>query len=293
MFGLLNLDKPAGCTSRAVVNTVQRLVKPAKAGHAGTLDPLATGVLVVCVGPATRLIEYVQRMPKSYRAEFRLGCSSPSDDVETEVSEIVHAPQVELADIEAVLPRLTGPIEQRPPAYSAKKVSGRRAYKLARAGEQLVLPAARVEIYELAIEAFAYPRLQLFVRCSSGAYVRAVGRDLAELLGTGAVMSALQRTAIGGFQIANAILPSDLSRSNLPEALTDPLAAVDHLPRYVVSDEALADLKHGRLFGAPPGEASEYAGVSASGQLVAILRRTPEQLLRPARNFSQAIQPEP
>src|SRR5213080_4692357 len=123
MFGLLNIDKPAGCTSRDVVNRVQRLVKPHKVGHAGTLDPLATGVLIVAIGPATRLVEYVQRMPKTYRATFLLGQSSDSDDVERVVTILDDAPVPTLKEIERAAAAMVGEIGQRPPAFSAVKVA--------------------------------------------------------------------------------------------------------------------------------------------------------------------------
>src|SRR6476661_7210859 len=131
MFSLLNLCKPAGITSRDVVNRVQRLVKPHKVGHAGTLDPLAIGVLVVCLGPATRLIEYVQRMPKRYHGTFLLGRESDTEDIEGTVRERSDPPVPSRSEIEALIPRFLGDIEQRPPAYPALKVGGRRAYDLA------------------------------------------------------------------------------------------------------------------------------------------------------------------
>src|SRR5215213_4779856 len=140
-FGLLNVNKPPGVTSREAVDRVERLVRPAKAGHAGTLDPLATGVLVICVGQATRLIRFVQRMPKRYRATFLLGYSSESDDTEREVVAIPNAVVPTRSMIDFVLPQFLGEIQQRPPAYSAIKVAGRRAYKLARRGKEVELAA--------------------------------------------------------------------------------------------------------------------------------------------------------
>jgi len=205
MFGILNVNKPTGWTSRDVVNRVQGLVRPAKAGHAGTLDPLATGVLVVCVGPATRLISYVQQMPKIYEATFLLGRTSPSDDTETAVTELSNAPEPSLTEIQALLPQFIGSVQQRPPAYSALKVKGQRAYKLARQGETVNLEPRTVEIYELQVDDYQYPECKLTLRCGSGTYVRSVGRDLAESLGTGAVMSELTRTAIGDFCVGDAI----------------------------------------------------------------------------------------
>src|SRR5437868_5550844 len=139
MFALLNVNKPAGITSRDVVNRLQRLVRPAKVGHAGTLDPLATGVLVVCLGQATRLIEYVQQMPKTYHGTFLLGRESDTEDIEGDVKELPNAPRPSRAEIDAALPQFVGRIEQRPPAYSALKVGGERAYDKARRGEAVVL----------------------------------------------------------------------------------------------------------------------------------------------------------
>ncbi len=136
MFGLLNIDKPFDVTSRDVVNDVQRLVRPHKVGHAGTLDPLATGVLLVCVGQATRLIEFLQQQPKRYRATFLLGQRSDTEDTEGELVEDTSGMEPAQADVERVLPRFVGPIMQRPPAFSALKVKGRRAYALARAASK-------------------------------------------------------------------------------------------------------------------------------------------------------------
>src|SRR5262245_59991053 len=151
MFGLLNVDKPAGMTSRYVVNRVQRLVKPHKVGHAGTLDPLATGVLVVAIGQATRLIEYVQRMSKVYQGVFLLGRTSDTEDVEGQITEHPSAPIPTVADTQAALPGFIGAIEERPPAYSALKVAGRRAHELARRGDTVELLPRTVHIHSLEI----------------------------------------------------------------------------------------------------------------------------------------------
>src|SRR5262245_35406014 len=202
MFGLLNIDKPAGLTSRDVVSRVQRLVRPQKVGHAGTLDPLATGVLVVAVGPATRLVEYVQRMPKTYQGTFLLGRTSDTEDVEGEVVELDSPPVPTRAEIDAALPRFIGTIEQRPPAYSALKVAGRRAHKLARRGEAVELAPRPVEIHAIELLRYEYPEMELRIDCGSGTYVRSLGRDVAEAVDTGAVMAALRRLAIGPFQAA-------------------------------------------------------------------------------------------
>lgn len=208
--GLLNLNKPAEMSSRQAVNLVERLTRPVRAGHAGTLDPLATGVLVVCVGAATRLIGYVQRMRKQYRGTFLLGRHSPTEDIEGEVTELPDAPHPTREQIVAAAAGFVGRIEQRPPAFSAIKVAGRRAYELARQGRQPELAARPVVIHAIEIAAYKYPELVLDVTCGSGTYIRLLGRDLAESLGTSAVMSALVRTSIGGFVLADAVDPRQL-----------------------------------------------------------------------------------
>lgn len=287
MFGILNINKPAGCTSRDVVNRVQRLVKPAKVGHAGTLDPLATGVLVVCLGGATRLIEYVQRMPKTYQGKFLLGQSSASDDIETDITLLPCAPVPTIEQIEAVLPTFIGTIQQRPPAYSAIKQQGQRAYKLAREGKQVELAERPVEIYEIIVDHYEYPKLQLTLRCGSGTYVRSVGRDLAEALGTKAVMSALERTAIGGFQIEQSLAAEAIELATIESQLQPALKAVSELPRVALSESQWREISHGREIDVQISlsKADEIAAMNSKGELVALLKPTASQRLRATRNF--------
>ncbi len=287
LCGLLNLNKPAGVTSRDVVNAAVRVVRPAKAGHAGTLDPLATGVLVVGVGSATRLVRYVQQMPKQYTGTFLLGRSSPTEDVEGEVTEMPGAPVPSREQLEAAAAALTGEILQRPPAYSAKKVLGQRAYALARLGKAVRLKPQRVTVYRLSITRYDYPELVLDVECSSGTYVRSLGRDLAERLGNAAVMSALERTAIGPFGLAEAVLPEQLTRENVAERLLPPLSAVAHLPQVRIDAGALEAIRQGKAISGPPdlpgGE--EFAGIDTQGRLVAILVPRGPGRLGPAMNL--------
>ena len=206
MFGLLNLNKPKGLTSRDAVNRAQRITgKRVKVGHAGTLDPIATGVLVVCLGPATRLIEHVQRMPKRYRGTFLLGCRSPSDDVELEPKLLTDPPIPTREQVEAALPAFVGDIQQVPPAYSAIKLGGQKAYDLARRGDAPDLPPRPVTIHAIGVARYEYPELVLDIHCGSGTYIRSLGRDLAAALGTAAVMSELERTAIGEFRVEDAV----------------------------------------------------------------------------------------
>jgi len=299
MFGILNVNKPAGWTSRDVVNRVEKLVRPAKAGHAGTLDPLATGVLIVCVGPATRLVQYVQQMPKEYRATFLLGRTSPTEDIEGEVSELPDPPQPSREDVESVLPRFLGEIEQRPPAHSALRIDGKRAYQLARQGQPVLLEPRAVHVYQLTVEQYQYPQLKLRIRCGSGTYVRSLGRDLAEALGTGAVMSALTRSAIGRYRLEDAVATEQLDLQQIGDHLLSPRTAVEHLPQLPLGEAELAEIQHGRLISVPEGlpsqtdlqpneEAPLIAGLDARGQLVALLRERQEGLLGPVCNFPRA-----
>src|SRR5262249_22794729 len=214
--GLLVVNKPRGLTSRAVVDRVAGLVPHAKVGHAGTLDPLASGVLIVCLGPATRLVERVQRLPKSYRTVVLLGARSDTLDADGSV-EAVAAPRVpSRVDIEGAVAPLVGEILQRPPTYSALKVQGRRAYDLARAGRPVEMPPRRVRIDGIAVIHYAWPRLELAIECGGGTYIRSIARDLGETLGCGGLVEALTRTRIGPFTIDQAVDPEGLSAESLP-----------------------------------------------------------------------------
>jgi tRNA pseudouridine55 synthase len=285
----LNLNKPAGPTSRQVVDVVQRLARPAKVGHAGTLDPLASGVLVVGVGAGTRLVDYVQRMPKRYTGTFLLGRRSPTEDIEGEVTLLEGGPRPAAEQVRAAAGALLGEIQQRPPAYSALKLAGRRAYELARQGHPVELPARPVTVYAIAVSRYEYPELVLEVECSRGTYVRSLGRDLARWLGTEAVMSALVRRAVGPFRLEDAADPGLLTRENLAGHLLPMLRAVDTLPRVVLSAEEIGRLRNGLAVAAEPPvpEAAEIAAVDAQGRLVAILCPRGEGLLGPLRNLAR------
>jgi len=285
LFGLLNIDKPAGVSSRKIVNDVQRLVYPAKVGHAGTLDPLATGVLVVCFGRATRLVPYVQQQPKEYLATFLLGRESDSDDIEQEVIELADAPVPTRDEIESALPQFVGLIQQRPPAFSAVKVGGRRAYKLARTGKAVELAERPVTIYGIELVEYDYPRLVVEIRCGSGTYVRAVGRDLAAGLGTAAVMSELRRTAIGSFHADDACTTETLTLASLAKNLLPASSAVSQLPTVIVDEVEIERLRTGLRITRPGhGLSGEIAALAADGRLISILTVVGDQL-RPARNF--------
>ncbi len=289
LCGLLNLDKPPGMTSRRVVDRAERLVRPAKAGHAGTLDPLATGVLVVAVGAATRLIDYVQRMAKEYRATFLLARESPTEDVEGEVRLLADPPVPDRQQIIQAAARFVGTIQQVPPSFSALKVAGRRAYELAREGKPAALKPRQVSVHRIDVLAYDYPRLELEIECSRGTYVRSLGRDLAAALGTAAVMSALRRTAVGTFRASDALGLDELNKDNIEQHMLPPICAVAALPRLRLSASQTAAVRNGQTIARPQDcpEAEEYAAVDPAGQLVGVLRPRGQDRLRPACNLPE------
>src|SRR4051812_31792112 len=184
MNGLLVIDKPGGMTSRDAVNRVQRwFPRKTEIGHTGTLDPLATGVLVVCVGAATRLADYVQAMGKSYASRFRLGATSTTDDADGDVTETPNATAPTRAQIEAALSMFIGSVEQMPPSVSALKVGGRRAHDLARKGKVVPLAARTVRVDAIRVTNYEWPWLDVEVDCGKGTYIRSIARDLGAQLG--------------------------------------------------------------------------------------------------------------
>lgn len=294
MFALLSLNKPKGLTSRDAVNRVQRLVKPTKVGHAGTLDPIATGVLVLCLGSATRLIQHIQRMPKQYRGTFLLGRHSDSDDVELEVTTLANPPVPTLEQINRVLPQFTGTIEQVPPAYSAIKIGGTKSYHLARQGKAVELKSRPVEIYRIEVVSYAYPELVLDIRCGGGTYVRSLGRDLAAALGTAAVMSDLVRTAIGQFNIETAIDPRSLTPESLAAAALPPALAVADLPRVELTLSEVEELRNGRPIARREANGpGEQAAFDPAGNLFALMQPKRDGQLWPTRVFGEVAGREP
>ncbi|NLX99536.1 MAG: tRNA pseudouridine(55) synthase TruB [Rhodopirellula sp.] len=287
-IGLLNLNKPVGITSRRVVDMVQRLDRGVKVGHAGTLDPLASGVLVLCVGAATRLIEYVQRMPKRYRASFLLGRESATEDVEGEVIELADPPIPAREQIDTAARALVGEIQQRPPAYSALKIKGRRAYDLARNGQEVELAARTVVVHRIDVLGYEYPALEIEVECGSGTYIRSLGRDLAQSLGTMGVMSALLRTGIGVFSIESALDPESLTKENWTERLLPPRLAVERLPQVTLDREQTRRILSGQTTAGTdfPQDAAEIAAIDEGGRLIALLAPRGNGLFGPTRVLS-------
>ncbi|WP_406699736.1 tRNA pseudouridine(55) synthase TruB [Singulisphaera sp. Ch08] len=273
--GLLNLNKPGGMTSRDVVNIISRQRRGMKVGHAGTLDPLASGVLVVCLGKATRLIEYVQRMPKTYRTTVRLGAVSNTLDADGEVVEVEAPRQPSEPEIRAALVPLIGSVLQKPPEVSALKVGGKRAYDLVRAGQVVTLEPRLVRIDRIDLLRYEWPRLELEIACGSGTYVRSIARDVGEALGCGGLVEVLVRTRIGEFRIEEALDPMTLTPETLPGALRSASEAVSALPSLAISEAQVAELLQGRAlslasFSETAHLAGEVALIGPDGELAAI-----------------------
>ncbi len=300
--GFLNVNKPSGMSSFDAVKIVlgeildgKRPEKRLKLGHAGTLDPLANGVLVMAVGRASRLISRVQEQKKTYVGTFQFGLSSPSEDTETEMTAVENAPIPTRSEIEAILPEFIGEILQLPPIYSALKVNGRKAYDLARKGKEVTLKPRPIRIYALEIVEYAYPSLTLKIQCGSGTYVRSLGRDLARRLGTEAVMSALTRTAIGGFRLEDALTirtrtdVRPLDRPKCTEFIRPFLDAVPDLPRIAYNAEEIQKLKNGIPVTHPDAEnllpREEGVVVDGTGKFLGIVRKEGD-VLRSVLHFA-------
>lgn len=242
--GALLVDKPEGPTSHDVVKWARRALGVRRIGHTGTLDPFASGLLILLVGPVTRLAEYLSALPKKYEARVRLGIRTDTHDAEGRTVSIRGDSAVvpTRERIEAELATFEGRAQQIPPQFSAKKVGGERMYRKARRGETVQLPPVDVEIFEIRLTDYNPPEIGFTMTCSSGTYVRAVARDLGDLLGVGAHLTVLRRMAVGAFSVADA-LPGDVLRESVcPDAThwVAPADAVGHLATVrVEADDAL------------------------------------------------------
>jgi tRNA pseudouridine55 synthase len=272
MIGFLPVDKPAGPTSHDIVALARRGLGERRIGHTGTLDPFATGLLLLCVGAATRLAEYLAGLDKSYEATARLGIVTDTLDGTGEAVRTNEAwTGLGEAEVRAAFEGQVGPRRQLPPAYSAKKIAGRRAYALARAGEDVAPAAVDVQIFSLSVVAVDPPYVRFNLRCSSGTYVRAVARDAGETLGVGAHLTQLRRTAIGGFTTDRAIPVDRLADPTaVASALVPPLEGLSHLPAIHLDAGAAEDIRHGRAIGAPDGAPRGMVVLAMNGAVVAM-----------------------
>lgn len=278
--GLIVVDKPGGMTSHDVVSRIRRLARTRRVGHGGTLDPMATGVLVIGVGRATRLLTYVIGAGKSYTATIRLGQSTVTDDAEGEVVAVADAGGVTDEAVRDGLAALTGEIDQVPSAVSAIKINGQRAYKRVREGEEVTLEPRRVTVSRLdslairrtTVDGVNVVDVDVAVDCSSGTYVRALARDLGAALGVGGHLTALRRTAVGGFTLAEAVTLAELEQ-RAPEVVNLPIAAAARrfFPQRAADAREAKILAHGGPLD-PVGIAGPYAVFGPTGTLLAIVR---------------------
>lgn len=293
MFGFLNIHKPVGPTSHDIVAQLRRMLpRKTKVGHAGTLDPFAEGVLVVGVGAATRLADYVQGQSKRYRATITLGATSDTDDRMGTVISLGDAPQPTANDVAHALPRFTGDILQIPPAHSAIHIDGERAYNLARAGQEVCIPARTVRVYELELLEYAYPRLMIDVHCGCGTYIRSIARDIGLALGCGGYCEELTRTAVGKFTLETAIRLEELDAAaelDLSARLICPETVLT-LPKLTIDGGDEIRIRMGQRIALPPAETdnpqNEYMLLDAAGQLIALAYPEKEaNQLRPRKVF--------
>ncbi len=271
--GIVVVDKPAGVTSHDVVGRCRRIFGTRKVGHAGTLDPMATGVLVIGIERATKILGLLTATSKSYAATIRLGRSTTTDDVEGEVLQDVSAEHITDEQIEAGIANLRGEISQRPSAVSAVKIGGKRAYQLVREGQEVELAERRVHIDRFEILAIRrdgpFVDVDVGVDCSSGTYIRALARDLGAALGVGGHLTALRRTRVGGYGLDHARTIDDLAEHPRLSYTLDE-ACLLAFPRRDISTEQADDASHGRPLTAA-GLDGVYAATDPDGRVIALL----------------------
>jgi tRNA pseudouridine55 synthase len=278
--GVLVVDKPVGMTSHDVVNAVRFGTGIRRAGHTGTLDPRASGVLVILIGPAVRLSEYVSASDKRYQAIIRMGASTDTFDADGRFTRQVQ-PTLNITEqqFEDALKNFVGEIEQTPPPYSAVKVRGRRAYDMARRGEPVALPPRKINVYHLEVLEWAPPEVVVDVHCSSGTYVRSLANDLGETLGTGAYLVGLRRTKSGRFSLRDATplrkLQESFRAGNWYQYLIPAAEALGDWPAVELDPDQVEAVKHGHRIPANPADRpginNLVRGVSMAGELVSLM----------------------
>ena len=319
LTGIVVLQKPKGESSRTTLNRLQRAVrswhrqrfdrlpaeeqrrKPPRVGHAGTLDPLAQGVLVACVGEATKLVELIQMLPKRYVGTFQLGVTSDTEDAEGTIVPLPSPPQPTRNTLHEAVSRFVGRIQQRPPAYSALKIAGKRAYQLARQGEPVQPATRKIDVYRMELAEYNYPVFRLKIECGSGTYVRSLGRDIGEAVGSGAIMTALTRESIGTFALADALppsafddqvsvdwrehlLPLELGVAHLPRVDLDAKTAARFLLGQAVKNDEIPLLQKASVH-FPNAESHLCAAFSPQNRLVSLLELVDSQYVKIKKNF--------
>lgn len=273
--GVLVADKPVGLTSHDVVQIIRRGTGIRRAGHTGTLDPRASGVLVILVGPAVRLSEYVSASDKRYQATIRLGSSTDTYDSEGMITNSSPVGDISEEQFDEILQQFVGEMEQVPPPYSAIKVKGRKAYEMAREGEEVDLEPRIINVYSLEVLEWAPPEAVIDVYCSSGTYVRSLANDLGRALGTGAHLVGLRRTKSGRFTLRDAVplrrLQEAFDAGNWYKYLIPAAEALADWPMIELDADQMELVRHGHRVPADPGQKGWARGVSQQGDLVALM----------------------
>jgi tRNA pseudouridine55 synthase len=287
--GVLPVDKPEGPTSHDLVAIARRTLRTRRIGHTGTLDPFASGLLLLCLGPATRVAEYLTALPKSYLATIRLGEATRTDDLTGELVQRSDAwRSLDEARVREALAGQTGRIAQLPPSFSAKKVAGERMYAAARRGEEVQRTPVEVTVHAIELLRFEPPDLEISVDCGSGTYIRAIARDVGEALGVGGHLTRLRRTRVGDHRVEDAL---SLDRLEDPErvraALLSPAAALAHLPQLRVDPDQARVLAHGGWIPAPVGtpEGGPIALLDERRALLAVAERRGDRI-QPRKVFA-------
>lgn len=273
--GVLVVDKPVGLTSHDVVQIVRKGTNIRRAGHTGTLDPRASGVLVILIGPAVRLSEYVSASDKRYQAVLRLGATTDTYDADGRILTTAPVDQLTEAEFETALQSFVGEIEQVPPPYSAVKIKGRKAYEMAREGEEVDIQPRRIHVYNLELLEWAPPEAVIDVYCSSGTYVRSLAHDLGAKLGVGAHLIGLRRTKSGRFTLRDAVplrrLRESFDDGNWYQYLIPAAEALSDWPAIELTQDQVEALRHGHRIAGHEGTDGMVRGVSDQGELVALM----------------------
>jgi len=275
---ILNINKPPGMTSFAAVTRVRRLLNIKKAGHAGTLDPMAIGVLLVLTGKATRLSDFLMGRPKEYLATIKLGIETDTCDTEGQVIRRCAVPEISKPQLLAMLKEFTGQIRQTPPAFSAVKINGQPAYKKARQGKEVDIPERLVQIDSIELISFSGDEMAVRVNCSKGTYIRSLARDIGRRLDTCGTLSALCRTAVGDFKLGQA---RELDRITAKDGISMD-QALSFLPEVLIDDENCRKIEHGNaVILDEKGKGDIFYRIKHGGQLVALGKFLSENKLHP------------
>lgn len=268
--GFLTVNKPTGLTSRDVVDRAAAwFPRKTKLGHGGTLDPLATGVLVLAFGHATRLLEYVQRSPKTYTTTILFGADSDTDDADGAVTPRENVSPVDDEKVREALKAMVGEISQTPPAFSAAKINGQRAYALARKGAEVDLAPRTVRVDHIEILDYAWPTLRLRIDCGKGTYIRSIARDLGKTLGVGGYVTTLHRDRIGDFTVADSVT-LEATREGAMAAVRPMVFALTGMPRRPTTDDEIRRIRFGQVIHVKHTDVEELAVTNSLVELVAI-----------------------